>query len=335
MKQLFIVLPLLLLAFMYQYTLPPPIIDQFPNELNRFASKQDPQHIFIHESFSHAQPQSNNVATIVIAHGWGEHSGRYDEFTNYLVLNGYNVYRFDWRGRGKSSGQVAYFDLQSVHRDLEQVFTERLPLYITTNQQQAHTVFLFAHSMGGFIAHSYYMFDQGFEHLFSTRIQSFKFGGIISSAAALAFGDDVKNSITFPLTKQVAPILARLLPSLPVQSALSPQYLTRNSQSVQNYIHDPLVYKGPFIAQFSAEILDYYNRIEQEQLMKHVNTSLLILTGTKDMSVSPQGSYDLYEQSTSRDKTLKRYEGWYHELIQEPERQELFSEIVSWLNNRV
>ncbi len=393
----------------FHYRSPPDIIDQFAPDLtqlsqdppfanrsctlNRFSSNED-ENIKLFEVFEPSTvPCSSPLykhATIVLVHGWGEHLGRYHRLSQQLADNGYHVYRYDQRSHGHSSGRPAFVTMEENHADLEQVLTQRVPLYVKpllcsssessqssqssssngkdngedsvhngddnvensgtldTNEQQSaassssplstspHKIFLFGHSLGGFTIVSYELLNQGYDKLQETSealLSSFAISGLITSNAALALGKDITSSRMFPITARVAPILGRFLPSLPVQQALSAQYLTRNEASVAEYVADAKIYKGPFLAGPSAHMLGHYTRIQQENLYARMKKPILIMYGTDDLSVNPEGSINLYNGASSTDKQLIKYEGFYHELLQEPEADRVLADILQWLNN--
>lgn len=327
----------------------PEIVDRFPPDLEqmkksdktntkefaRFTSEQNPN-VTLFEIFQRTTKEAPKDATVVIHHGWAEHSGRYDELANVLSENGYNVYRFDMRGHGYSSGQLGYFTLEEVHADLEQVLSERVVMYvkpILTSAEKPHKIFVLGLSMGGFITSSYEMFNQGYEALFKKSVPPpFVFSGLVLSNPALMLGEDITNTTTYPLAKLAVPILAKLLPSLPVQPALSSKYLCRDPNKNKEYGSDVLVYKGPFIAAMSHNMLKYYARLEKENLYSKVTVSLLVLVSTEDKTTNPKGGIKLYENASNNDKELKIYEGYYHELFQEPERRQVMNYVVQWLD---
>ena len=332
------------------YSALPPITDPFPPNIrqlnnqnkhktfNRFSTTTEVD-IKLFEVFQPTRTslESSKNATIVIVHGWGEHLLRYDHLADFLNQKGYNVYRYDSRGSGHSSGRKAYFALDEVHDDLEQVLTERLPNYVLPliREDSKHKIFVLAHSMGGYVASTYEMYRGGVASLFEKKAPSqFVFAGHILSAPAVGIGDDVKASPIFPLSKVIAPILAATLPSLPVQPALDVQYVTRNDEIRKAYLQDPMVYKGPFLAAFSGEVLKVVTDIEDNKLQKRITAPILVLVGTKDKTVSPEACITLYELASSKDKTLKKYEGFYHEVLNEPEREQVYADVLKWLNQR-
>jgi acylglycerol lipase len=61
---------------------------------------------------------------------------------------------------------------------------------------------------------------------------------------------------------------------------------------------------------------------------------VLILSGTADRLSDPEGSKQLYERAQSKDKTLKLYEGFYHEILNETEKEKVLKDMVEWLDGR-
>ena len=95
---------------------------------------------------------------------------------------------------------------------------------------------------------------------------------------------------------------------------------------------DPLVCHGKFPVRTGAEILDAAQDIQGQ--MESIDVPLLILHGTGDRITDPRGSWELYTRARSADKTLKLYQGLYHDLLHEPEWGKISDEILDWLGQR-
>jgi alpha-beta hydrolase superfamily lysophospholipase len=72
-----------------------------------------------------------------------------------------------------------------------------------------------------------------------------------------------------------------------------------------------------------------------QSVLEDVELPLLVMHGTSDELTDPQGSQQLYDRSRSRDKTLRLYDGWYHELFNEPQQDEVLAEVVDWITARL
>jgi acylglycerol lipase len=250
------------------------------------------------------------IAAVVIVHGYAEHSGRYQWAAAQLVEQGFTVYTFDLRGHGKSQG-VRGFVRSFTHylSDLE-IFLQRVQL-----QEPPKPLFLLGHSMGGAVA-----------ALFTIRHKPM-LSGLVLSSGVLAVPGKVS-----PLLVWAAPFIAQLVPKLPTLS-IDRRTLSRDPEIVRRYESDPLVYHGRIPARTSAEILKAIAEIQSR--MHELELPLLILHGTEDALASVDGSKTVYSGVNAKDKCLKLYDGFYHELLNEPERMQVLSDITMWLRNHL
>ncbi len=251
-------------------------------------------------------PATSLRTTLLIVHGYAEHAGRYNSLAKDLNARGIEVFAYDQRGYGHSEGMRAYVDsFQEYVSDLGEI-VDQLP---------ERRIFLMGHSMGGLVS-SLYCSDR----------PSSKIGGLISSSGLLALHPDLS-----PILQKIAPILGAILPKLPTEK-LDKTYLTRNETARAEYMNDPLVYLGGTRARVGAEILRYLKIIQERS--HQITLPLLVQHGSADRLTLPEGTKHLYEKASSSDKTLKIYEGLYHELIHEPERDEVIDFVAAWIESR-
>lgn len=255
-------------------------------------------------------PDSAPQAVLLIVHGLGEHSGRYVNVVNRFVPLGYAVYGLDYLGHGKSEGVRMYVERFSD-------YTEPLTTYLemVRGWQPGKPIVLFGHSMGGLIAAAYLLDHQD------------AFVGAVISAPSVK----VPATIS-PLTLAMARILSRLMPKTGL-AALDPHLVSRDPAVVQAYIDDPLVYKGKSTARLGAELIRAIHRVQAEAAKIHL--PVLIIQGGEDRLVDPAGAQFLYGQISSKDKTLKVYDGFYHEVFNEPGRAQVLDDVQAWLEGHV
>jgi acylglycerol lipase len=251
-------------------------------------------------------PVGEAKAVLFIVHGLGEHSGRYMNVVNHFVPLGYAVYGLDHIGHGKSEGKreiVARFE----------DFTDTLTIYyqMVTGWQPGKPVFLLGHSMGGLIA-SYYLLDHQAD-----------FKGAVISAPAIKIGE----SIT-PVTITLSKILSKLAPGMGMLG-LDVNTISRDPQVVTAYANDPLVFHGKTPARLAAEMLKGMLRVTAE--VGKITLPFIVLQGSEDKLVDPRGAQMLYDEASSKDKTIKVYEGFYHEVFNEPERARVLADVDAWL----
>ena len=251
-------------------------------------------------------PDGVPLAVLIVIHGIAEHSGRYANIVNYFVPKGYAVYSFDLRGHGKSDGIRSHVERFSYYLDDLKTFC-----YKVRDENKTAKIFLVGHSMGSTIA-----LDYAVEH------QS-ELNGLIVSGTTLKAG----NSVT-KVSILMAKILSVVMPKMGV-AALDANGISRDKAVVAAYINDPLVYTGKLRARWGAELLKTMNKLQST--ISELSLPILILQGTADRISDPSGSKMLFEGVGSKDKTLKLYQDFYHEIFNEPERQQVFLDMENWL----
>jgi len=251
-------------------------------------------------------PEGDIKAAILIVHGLGEHSGRYSNVVNYLVPRGYALYGFDLPGHGKSGGKR---EIVQQFEDYSDTLTANL--HRVRDAQPNQPVFLLGHSMGGLISCEYLL-----DH-------SDDFQGAIISAPAITVPEGTGQG-----TIAIAKILSKIAPRMGMMQ-LDAHDISRDPHVVQTYLDDPLVFTGKTPVRLMAEMLKAIIRVNQE--MEKISLPILILHGSEDKLAAPEGSINLQKRAGSLDKTLKLYEGLYHEVFNEPERDQVLDDVAAWL----
>lgn len=252
-------------------------------------------------------PDTGPRAILLVVHGLVEHSGRYSNLVNYLVPRGYAIFALDQRGHGKSEGLRGYVDRFSYYLDDLETFYK-----ILKNEYGKRKIFMIGHSVGGTIATAYAVDHQD------------ELAGLVLSAPTLKAGTSVSG-----LNKLLAQILSKLLPKAGV-AVIDASAISRDRKVVEAYVSDPLVYRGKIRARLGCELLDMMERILPAK-MPEINLPILIMHATEDRLSNPEGSEILYKLAKSKDKTLKWYEGLYHEVFNEPEHLQVLEYLDTWL----
>ncbi len=255
-------------------------------------------------------PDGDARAILLIAHGLFEHSGRYTNLVNYFVPKGYAVYGLDHRGHGKSEGLRGYVEKFSHYLEDLQTFVK-----LVRSERGDSQIFLTGHSVGGTIATAYSIDHQH------------ELTGLILSGASLMVASNIS-----PILTTLAPMVSRLLPKLGM-TTIDAAAISQDQTVVDAYLNDPLVYKGRIRARLGAELIKAYQQLRPR--MPWINLPVLIMHGTADRLSESDGSQLLYEQISSRDKTLKLYQDFYHEILNEPGREQVLADIETWLAARV
>jgi alpha-beta hydrolase superfamily lysophospholipase len=255
-------------------------------------------------------PQEKPKAVLLIAHGLAEHSGRYTNFADYFASRGYAVYALDHRGHGKSEGTRIYVDRFDDYVTDLRAFHE-----LVRKDYPADRFFLIGHSMGGTIAVAY-----------AIKYQQDLAGLILSGASLLP------AAAAPPLLLIMAGVASALFPKAGL-TVLDASAISRDKSVVQAYENDPLVYRGKIPARTAAELARMWRELPSQ--MSRITLPILILHGSADRLATPQGSKLLYERVSSSDKTIKIYEGLYHEVFNEPERLNVMADVEQWLASHI
>ena len=251
-------------------------------------------------------PEEPAGAAILLVHGLGEHSGRYEHLARHCTARGFAVHAIDHYGHGKSDGHPGYVERFSVYLDGAAALLDEV--------QAAHgdaPVFLLGHSMGGLIAAT----------LLLERQDAFR--------ACVLSGPAFRSDQEPPgFVMAFVRLLAAIVPTVPILG-LDPAGVSRDPEVVRDYVADPLVHHGKLTARLIAQMsLAMRHALAQAN---RIRLPLLVLHGDADVLTSPAGSQALYEAVGSDDKTLKLYPGLYHEIFNEPEKDAVLADMTTWL----
>jgi acylglycerol lipase len=255
-------------------------------------------------------PEGDVKAVLFVVHGLGEHCGRYMNHVNYFVPLGYAIYGLDFIGHGKSDGEREVIDRLSDYTDTMTLYHQ-----MVKGWQSGKPIFVLGHSMGGLIT-SYYLLDHQAD-----------FKGAIISAPLTKVGKDIT-----PFTIAMGKILSRIAPKAGLLS-LDATGVSRDPEVVKAYVNDPLVFHGKTPARLAAEMLKAMIRVTAETEM--ITLPFIIVQGSADKLVDPAGAQEFYDKAGSKDKTLKVYQGLYHEVHNEPEREVMFKDVETWLTAHI
>ncbi|MES3630247.1 MAG: lysophospholipase [Longimonas sp.] len=250
-------------------------------------------------------PATSPVGTVLIVHGYAEHSGRYGHVATALQQAGFAVVAYDQRGFGRSPGRRALvWNLNTLCADLA-----ALVAHLRTHTPTPF--FVLAHSMGGLVA------------LAAALRPGLHVDGLVLSAPALSVEANVPRVLS-----TLADAVSRYLPVLPTVGAVE-NGISRDAGVIADAEADPLNYRGRVPARTGIEILRGGQRVRANAA--DITLPYLLVQGTADPIVDPAGSVSFHEQSGAPDKTMKRYEGLRHEVLNEPEHDVVIGDIQTWL----
>jgi len=245
--------------------------------------------------------------SIVVSHGYAEHSGRYDRLMNALAEAGYASIAPDHRGHGRSAATLGLVDnFDALVADLAR-YREML-----ASKHEDKPVFMLGHSMGGM----------------ATLLHVIRHAPKVSGAVVIAPAIEVPDDIPDIMIK-ISKVLGRLTPKLPVQPFYDPTGLSTRLDIQQATQVDPLFYRGKIRARTGAELYDAM--VDTNATMGRIEAPLLLLHGDEDALVKPHVSETVFGAVRSSDKTRKVFPG-RHEILNERCEDEVIATIIEWLD---
>jgi alpha-beta hydrolase superfamily lysophospholipase len=256
-----------------------------------------------YQSWRPAEP----VGTVVVVHGYAEHSGRYAHVAAALSEAGYAVWALDHRGHGRSEGDRAIV-AQFEH------FVVDLAAFVRLVRERSggQPLFILGHSMGGLIS-THYAFDH--QHQLS---------GLVLTGPAFKLDEGVS-----PVLLAVSGLVSALAPNAKV-APFDASGVSRDVQVVEAYMSDKLNYHGPVKARMGREMMMAGRGVLARA--PEITIPVLVVQGEADRLVSPAGTYAAFAAFASADKTLRKYPEAYHEVLNEPEQTEIIPLIREWLD---
>ena len=244
---------------------------------------------------------------VVISHGVSEHSARYAHVGERLAAAGYAAYALDHRGHGRSQGKRVMVDADETVADL------RAFIDLAAARTPGKPVYLLGHSMGAAIAIAC-----------AVRHQDALAGLMLSGALA-------DPDAASPVTRAISKVLSTVAPGLGVYQ-VDASLISRDPEVVRAYEQDPLVHHGKLPARTVAELTGAVGRFPDE--VPALRLPLLVMHGGEDSLTTIAGSRMVHERASSSDKTLEIYDGLRHEILNEPEKERVISEMIEWLDAR-
>lgn len=253
-------------------------------------------------------PEAAPRAVVVLVHGFNAHGGQYAWTAERLVEAGFAVYAPDLRGRGQSAGERFYVDdIGDYVSDLAGTIA------IAKSRDPGLKLFVLGHSAGGVTAATYALDFQA--EIDGFICESFAFqvpapGFIITALKGLS---------------HIAPHLGVL--------KLNNADFSRDPAAVAALNADPFTQDETQPAATVAALARADDRLHDE--FPTLTLPLLILHGMADKATVPAGSQFFFDTAGSADKTLKLYEGHYHDLLADLGKEAVFADILGWIEGRV
>ena len=260
---------------------------------------------FYGQTWQSEQPK----ASVIIVHGMGEHSNRYQHLAEMLVAHNLTVTSYDNFGHGKTSGKRGHNPSFDAVLDTLDIVIEK-----TKTLHPEIPIFLYGHSMGGNVVINYVL-----------RRHKYSIHGVIASSPFL------KLAFKPPAWKLfLGKIIQQIAPSLTLGNELDPNHISRDPQQVKNYINDPLVH-DKVSPNFSLTFIETGTwAIENAGTLK---TPMYLFHGTADKIIDVNGTIKFSERTTKA--SLKLIEGGYHELHNDLCKDEILDNIVKWFESQL
>jgi alpha-beta hydrolase superfamily lysophospholipase len=252
-----------------------------------------------------AWPRAGADITFAVVHGLGEHAGRYERFANGMAMHGMGTFAVDLRGHGKSPGQRGHVDSWSQWTDEVAAFVRHVSSVV------GGEVVPVGHSFGG-----------------AAVLSSVLAGKLSGTRRFVVSSPALKVKVAVPAWKiKLGTAASSVLPRLALANEVDPKLISRIPEVVEAYRSDPLVH-NKISSRLYTEWLGATRQILDRA--HEIKIPFLILAGTDDGLIDPEGSKELHERSASLSE-LRLLQGRYHEPFNDRDNEEVFTLITNWL----
>ncbi len=248
-------------------------------------------------------------ANVILVHGLGEHVGRYEYVADAFTRHGIALYGFDHIGHGHSSGKKGCMSYEDAYQIINLIKAQLL------ESQPDIPIFSYGHSMGGGIVLAY-----GLKYSEHVR-------GIIATSPAIGLAEEKS-----PAAVNFIAFMKKICPNMTVENGLSLNGLCHDKEVVKKYEADPLVH-GRISMQLANDLIQTGKSLLAND--KPYPVSLLLVQGKLDNLVNPKATEAFAAKTTGADITFKEYEEGFHELHNEPFKDEVISMYIDWITKRI
>jgi alpha-beta hydrolase superfamily lysophospholipase len=246
---------------------------------------------------------------LVNLHGLGDHSGLYPRVAEYFPQQGIATYAYDMRGNGRSPGQRAYLNGWHEFREDLDAF-----LKLVREAEPDLPLFVLGHSLGGLV-----VLDYALEH-------PEKIAGVIAAAPPLG-----KVGVP-PLLMMLGRVMSRIWPRFSLEVGMDLSGLARDPAVVEAVLADPLFHRRG-TARLSTEVTAAIERVQSGAA--RLSTPLLLLHGSDDRMVPPDGTREFFAKVSSTDRTFREYPGGYHGLFADLGSEQVLEDVRRWIDDRL
>lgn len=254
------------------------------------------------------RPDGKARAVLACVHGFKAHGGLIDGVADQFTRHGIAVYALDLRGHGRSEGERLFVDKFADYvADVDRV------VEIARAREPGAPIFVLGHSAGGVIANAYVIDHQA------------QLAGFVCESFA--------QEVPAPdLVLSLVKALSRVFPHAGVLD-LKDENFSRDPAFVERMKNDPLIPHQRYPSHTVAELARADDRMKKG--FGAIKLPVLILHGTVDKVTRPSGSQLFYETAGSTDKTLRLYEGHFHDLLNDVGKEQVMTDITTWIDAHV
>ena len=251
-------------------------------------------------------PNRSAHDAVLIVHGLGEHSGRYEALAKWFLAHGYAVRSYDQRGHGRTPGQRAGL------RHGDDLLKDLAVVYAHYAAEFGKRPLLLGHSMGGAVV---------LRAVLDGRVEP---PGLVLSSPAL-------RTFEAPWLRRLAAVLARVLPNLPLRSGLPLDGLSHDAKVLEAYRNDPLCTRW-----VTPRLADFIFRAGASCITEawRLRVPTMLLAAGSDRLVDPSGSRDFASGAwATKQLTSRFFDTLFHELFNETEtgRHQVLTQLAEWL----
>jgi acylglycerol lipase len=255
------------------------------------------------------QPSGAPRGAIALVHGLGEHSGRYERVAARFTEAGYAVWAIDLRGHGQSPGARGDTRFAPALEDIDALVAR------CGASGAGVPVFLYGHSLGALLG-----------VLWLLERPAAPVSGAVVSAIGL------HSALREQAVKvRLARALGKLTPKMRLKSGIDPATLSRDPEVVEAYRRDKLVHDTASLG-FALDGLETIDAIIARAAQ--LTVPLLLIHGGEDTVAYPSGARELAERAPEL-TTLRVYDGLFHEIHNEPEQEQVLTDVLAWLEPRI
>ncbi|KAL9179486.1 hypothetical protein ACHAXT_008776 [Thalassiosira profunda] len=257
-------------------------------------------------------------AMLFVVHGVAEHCCRQGYVGLYESLSeaGVDVYAYDHHGHGRSEGAPRGYCEKFEHYVTDLLdYIKLCQARYTDDDKRVPPLMLMGQSMGALIC-----------IMAALRLGSYHVAGLILTSPALG----VDMNLMLKMQKFAAPAIDRFMPTANIVDVVRPEDMSRNKEAVKAYIEDPLVMHSKLVARTAIQTSKAFDTVKDRR--GEITCPVLMLHGTEDRCTSIKASRDFFH-NIGTDVARKRFlqlPGLYHELLEEPEVDQLMVSICGF-----